>query len=71
MEPKAGAIAFCSHGWLGLITSETPELVHYPDGNTGEAWTGIHLTEGKFPVGYPWSARNPKVVGYIEDFKND
>ena len=84
MGPRKGAIAFCSIGKLGLITSDGPVSVTYPDGNTGLAWTGIQLTDsdgGNGPpvgattwtpwpskVGDPWSSRSPRVVAYIDDF---
>ena len=45
MKPRRGALALCSMGKLGLITSDAPEPVTYPDGNTGEAWLGIQLSD--------------------------
>lgn len=80
MEPRRGAIAYCSLGRLGLILSDAPMSITYHDGNVGQAWTGIQLTEGDVQgvggdagktfhqkIGDQWSSRNPKVVGYIED----
>jgi len=72
-EPKKGDLAVCSRGYLGLITSEGPEEVSYPDGTRGQAWTGIHLTWYRgleyqhTNPGDPWSSRTPTVVGYIND----
>lgn len=57
---QKGDIAVCSQGYLGLITSDGPQDVTYPDGNTGEAFTGIHLSPGM--EGAPWSSRNPHVL---------
>ncbi len=69
MKPRKGALAFCSLNSLGLITSEKPRTITYSDGNTGIAWIGIHLTDKIAPVGSLWSSRNPRVVGYVDDFK--
>ena len=60
-----GTFAVCSRGILGLITSDEPERVEYPDGTFGVAWTGITLAGGK--VGAPWSSRNPRIVGFAEE----
>ena len=50
LKPKTGAIVLCSKGFLGLITVDEPQKVHYglegPDEfskSEGIAWTGIHL----------------------------
>ena len=63
MNAAKGCLAYCGKNELGLILSEAKEVVEYPDGTTGEAWTGIHLT-GNF--GAPWSSRNPLIVGKID-----
>jgi hypothetical protein len=60
-----GMVAICSMGFPGLILSDKPEEIKYPDGNKGVAWTGIHLSQSKF--GQPWSSRNPKIIGFIWD----
>ena len=60
--PRKHALAYCSKGHLGVITSEGPESVEYPDGTKGMAWTGYHLPDGR-----PWSSRNPRVVGYLDN----
>ena len=75
LQPRRGALAFCSIGRLGLILCDEPQEISYPDGNTGIAWTGIQLTPGMGGkdndvlqrVGDPWSSRHPRVVGYIEE----
>jgi len=64
MEPSKGAFAFCSAGCLGLITRDGLQEVTYPDGNKGQAYIGIHLTDKMAPIGSPWSSRNPRVVGH-------
>ena len=69
MEACKGALAICSLGTLGLITSDDLVKVVYDDGNEGKAWTGIHLTDKIAPIGNPWSSRNPRIVGHINDFK--
>lgn len=66
-EPKRGDLALCSAGALGLITSEAPESVTYPDGTVGYAWTGVHLefknVNGRaVKPGDPWCSRNPQIV---------
>ena len=55
-----GAIAICSRGRKGLITSDGPVEVTYEDGSKGMAWTGVHL--GPAVLGQPWSSRNPTVL---------
>ena len=65
-EPRRGAVAYCSIGHLGLITSDKPEPVYYPDGMMGLAWTGRHIWPFE-KFGEPWSSRTPDVVGYIQD----
>lgn len=60
MEAKQGAIAVCSLGQKGLITSAGPVEVTYEDGTKGLAWTGIHM--GPNRIGKPWSSRKPKVL---------
>ena len=67
-RPSNGAIAICSAGCLGLITSDCPVEVTYSDGNKATAWTGIHLTSKSSAVGNPWSSKNPTVVGHINSF---
>lgn len=73
-QPSKRAIARCSLGCLGLITSEEAVEVTYGDGNKGLAWTGIHLEDSgpihpfSFKIGDPWSSRNPTVVGHLDDF---
>lgn len=63
---KAGTIAVCSQGYVGLITHDYKQTVYYPDGSQGYAYVGIHLTGN---IGKPWSSKNPKVMAYIEDNK--
>ena len=76
MEPRRGAIAMCSRGYIGLITSAEPQEITYPDGNKGKAWLGIQLTnkppisanwDKPHGVGTPWSSRTPFVMGYIDE----
>jgi hypothetical protein len=64
---KRGAIALCSKGALGMITADAPELITYPDKSQDWSWTGVHLTDKIAPIGSPWSARKPKVVGNISE----
>lgn len=58
-----GKLAVCSRGILGLISSDHPKKVKYPDGNEGVAYVGIAVYSCR-----PWSSRNPKVVGTIKEF---
>lgn len=62
MPPRKHALAYCSKGRLGIITSDEPEHVDYPDGTKGWAWTGYHVHNKA-----PWSSRNPRVIAYLED----
>ena len=66
-RPRAGAIARCSMGALGLITANDPKKVTYSDGKEGLAWVGIHLTNTMATIGSPWSSRKPQVLAYIDD----
>lgn len=66
-SPRKGAIAVCSIGALGLITSDAAVEITYPDNTKAAAWTGIHLTNRRAPLGSPWASREPIVLGYIED----
>jgi len=66
-NPHYGAIAICSQGFVGRITSKTQMPVTYSDGSTGFAWTGVHLQYRSQPItailpGDPWSSRNPVVL---------
>jgi len=65
---QKGAIATCSRGQKGLITSRSPMKVEYPDGKEEFAWTGVHLEDHEDgpKVGDPWSSRNPIVIGNID-----
>lgn len=65
---RKGSLALCGLGTLGLITSEGPHLVKYPNGGEGMAWIGIHLTDAIAPVGSPWSSRNPIEVGHVDGY---
>jgi len=66
MEAKKGAIAVCSLGTLGIITKDGLQDVEYPDGNKGQAYVGVHLTNKVTHAGERWSSRNPKVICYTE-----
>ena len=70
MTIRKGCIARCSLGLLGLVTSNKPELVTYPDGNKGMAWTGIHITNVVGLLGEPWSSRDPKLVAAASTIEN-
>lgn len=61
IKPARGKVAKCSMGRLGLICSDEPQEITYPDGETGKAWTGVHLEPGW--EGKPWSSRKPLVLG--------
>lgn len=65
-----GTLAICGIGCLGLITEGEPKEITYPDGNTGVAYVGIHLTDKVCKIGDPWSSKRPKVVGHTDDYKS-
>jgi hypothetical protein len=85
LYPKSGALAYNALGHLGLITSDKPQSITYPDGKQDRAWVGICLVndpdfympfgpeKGNKPihVGDQWSSRCPVVVGHIDDFLAD
>lgn len=60
-----GALAVCSQGILGLITSDGLQDVTYPDGTKGLAYTGIKLSG--LNVGEPWCSREPTVVAWVDE----
>ena len=70
LNPKKGSIALCSCGYLGLITANGRTKITYSDGNSGEAYVGIHLTNQLEEIGAPWSSRNPKVICHVEDLED-
>lgn len=59
MSAGRGCIAF-NHNekTLGLIT-----------GGSSHAWKGIHLTDKVAPIGSPWSATYPIIVGHVLEFR--
>lgn len=72
------ALAYCTSGLLGLITSDAPNSVTYNDGAKGTAWTGLQVTGGwiagrggdtgtkKFCTpGMPWSSRTPRIIARL------
>jgi len=74
LQPRQYAVAYCSKGTLGLILSTAP--VAFTDGVL--TWTGIHLRHDKITDSNgrthtvkptdPWTSRNPRVLGYLENF---
>lgn len=64
-----GTIALCGIGTIGLITEDQPKEINYPDGNTGLAYVGIHLTDKVTEIGAPWSSRKPIILGHVRDFE--
>lgn len=73
------ALAYCSGGLLGLITSDEPKEITYNDGNKGTAWTGLQVTGGWIAgvggdagkrffraPGMAWSSRTPRVIALLE-----
>ena len=65
-EPHRGALAYCSLGHIGLITSSKPEPVYYEDGSMGLAWKGKHIWPFE-KFGDPWSSGEPEVFATIHD----
>lgn len=79
-QPRRGAVARCSLGRLGVITSDSMVEVTYGDGKKGFSWVGIQLTDGevngvgghegriiKQKVGDVWMSRTPNVICYVDD----
>lgn len=56
---KRNDIVVCSRGYVGVLASGERQPVTYPDGNTGLAYVGYHLSA---PVGSPWSSRSPRYI---------
>lgn len=78
MEIRRGAVAKCSVGRIGLITSDQPEKMVFFNGDEAMVWKGVQLTNGlggknkDYPqkVGDFWCSKNPEVLFYIEDMLN-
>lgn len=61
---KRDDIVICSQGMIGVLKSDEPGRVTYPDGTWATAWVGYHLSVGPgHEVGSPWSSRRPHVIG--------
>jgi hypothetical protein len=73
------ALAYCSGGLLGLITSDTQQDITYNDGNKGTAWTGLQVTGGWIAgrggdigkrffraPGMAWSSRTPRIIAQLD-----
>jgi hypothetical protein len=63
-EIKAGDVCRCSIGKLGMVTRNGRQHITYPDGNEGEAYVGICLTDGE-----PWCSRSPERICTIYELK--
>lgn len=78
------ALAYCSGGLLGLITSEVPLDIQYNDGNWGRAWVGLQVTGGtiagrggdtgktfrRYP-GTPWSSSKPRIIAQLSPLEGE
>lgn len=53
-KPRIGDHVVCSQGYYGILTSDKPQHITYPDGNEGEAYVGISPING-----HSWSSRHP------------
>lgn len=61
-------LALCSHGYLGLITSDAPVATPYSGSYQDVAWTGIHMAEGRDKkIGDRWQSKNPKIICHLDD----
>jgi hypothetical protein len=73
------ALAYCSGGLLGLITSDTQQDITYNDGNKGTAWLGLQVSGGWIEgrggdkgkrffraPGMPWSSRTPRIIAQLD-----
>jgi hypothetical protein len=71
--PTRGDICRCSLGTLGVVTEDEKQEVTYRDGNTAEAYVGVHVRdhpEYDIEKGDPWSSRDPEVVVSFERLDN-
>lgn len=79
LEVKRFAIALCSRGVWGVITSESPKEIEFKDGSKSLCHTGFAcrgtviagwgVNEGKTIIkrqGDSWASRAPHVIGYLE-----
>lgn len=61
-------LALCSHGYLGLITSDAPVATPYSGSYQDVAWTGIHMAEGRDKkIGDRWQSKAPKILCHLSD----
>ncbi len=59
-------LALCSHGYVGLITSDAPHAHPYSGDYQDVAWTGIHMTDkGEKRIGDRWQSKNPKILCHM------
>lgn len=63
--PRAGDLALCGLGSLGIITFSDKQAVTYADGHQTMAWIGLHMTDVVAEKGSEWSSRNPIIVGTL------
>ncbi len=54
-------IVICSRGYIGVISDDQQQTVRYPDGSSGLAWIGYHLSA---PVGNTWSSLTHTKIGH-------
>ena len=67
---EKGTSALCSKGALGMITEEEPKNIVYQDGTKALAYVGIHLTDKIADIGDPWSSREPRIMGHLNNCLN-
>lgn len=62
-----GHLAICNAGFLGLMTTDTPQCTPYSGSYQDVAYPGMHLTDARGEFGSYWQSKNPKVLCRIDD----
>lgn len=68
-KPRKYSIALCGKELVGLITDDEDKPITYQDGTKGLSWSGVQLTVKSGQIGDPWTSRNPKVLGHLQDLE--
>ena len=76
IAPHRGALAICSNGSLGLITSNTKVPVPFPEQPDYQGWTGIQVSPSRIGkekngrvIGDTWCSSNPTVIFSAEQLR--
>ena len=72
-EPEPGDICLCGINTLGVITRPGKHEVEYDDGNTAQAYVGLHIEshpDKGIERGDKWSSQDPYIVTTTEELRD-